>query len=73
MTRIVKLKRLQFRKKVVNDIEKYHGWRNDLNTTPSTNKMDAAAFYEDTGETPCFRELKWEAVDFPYYVGEMCG
>ncbi|WP_432361428.1 hypothetical protein [Sporosarcina sp. UB5] len=38
-----------------------------------SNKMDAAIYYEDTGESQCFRELKREAVHFPYYAGEMYG
>ena len=38
-----------------------------------SNKMDAAVYFEDTRQSRCFRELKREAVHFPYYVGEMCG
>ena len=38
-----------------------------------SNKMDGAIYYSDTGESRCFRELKREAVHFPYYAGEVRG
>lgn len=36
-----------------------------------SHKMDVSLYYEETGLSPSFRELKRQAVKFPYYVGEV--
>ncbi|MDN4608185.1 hypothetical protein [Sporosarcina highlanderae] len=38
-----------------------------------SHRMDYPLFYEETGLSKTFRELKREAVKFPYYAGEVLG
>lgn len=37
-----------------------------------SEKMDTSLYCEETGISPSFRELKRQAVKFPYYAGEVC-
>lgn len=38
-----------------------------------SHEMDYPLFYEETGRSITFREMKREAVKFPYYAGEVLG